>query len=79
MRGNKPSKLISSDKEFDCPESKRTWYSDKTRCNRKDKYCLYETGDKCVYYDDWKKETDKEVSSKRLRLVSKGEIITKEE
>ena len=46
--------------ELVCPESRRSWYSEITRCNLNDKYCLLETGDKCPYYEEWKAEHKKE-------------------
>ena len=48
------------DKEFICPESKQTWYSEFTRCNLNDKICLLETGEECPYYQEFKEEFEKE-------------------
>ena len=43
-----------------CPESKQTVYYPMDRCNLNDKTCLLESGDKCVYYEEYLEELKKE-------------------
>ena len=53
-------KLIKlSKEELICPDSKRTWYSEISKCNLNDKSCLLETGDDCPYYQEWLEEVEK--------------------